>query len=83
MRDIQNIKTISIFHKTKGLPEPEHPLISIVNYADVHVSTEYLDKSWSFEIYCMAIKRNIPGKFRYGQQEYDFDEGVMFFISPG
>ncbi len=23
------------------------------------------------------------GKIKYGQQEYDFDEGVMFFISPG
>jgi len=24
----------------------------------------------------------MSGKMRYGQQEYDFDEGVMFFISP-
>ena len=25
----------------------------------------------------------MTAKFRYGQQEYDFDEGVMFFIAPG
>lgn len=83
MADIQKIETISIFHKTRGLPEPEHPLVSIVNYADVHVDPEYLDKSWTFDFYCIALKRNIPGKFRYGQNQYDFDEGVMFFIAPG
>lgn len=83
MRDIQKINTISVFHKTRRLPEPEHPLISIVNYADVHVDPEYMDKSWVFDFYCIALKRNIPGKFRYGQNEYDFDEGIMFFISPG
>ena len=22
-------------------------------------------------------------KMKYGQQEYDFDEGIMFFMSPG
>jgi len=25
----------------------------------------------------------VCGKFRYGQQEYDFDEGVLSFIGPG
>jgi AraC-like DNA-binding protein len=28
------------------------------------------------------LKRNCNAKFRYGQQQYDFDEGVMFFIAP-
>jgi AraC-like DNA-binding protein len=26
---------------------------------------------------------NFNAKMKYGQQQYDFDEGVMFFISPG
>jgi AraC-like DNA-binding protein len=30
----------------------------------------------------ISIKRGLSGKMNYGQQEYDFDEGVMFFISP-
>lgn len=29
------IKTISEFHRLRGLPKPEHPLISVVNVADL------------------------------------------------
>jgi AraC family transcriptional activator of pobA len=29
------------------------------------------------------LKRNIQGKFRYGQQQYDFDEGLISFVAPG
>jgi AraC family transcriptional activator of pobA len=28
------------------------------------------------------VKRDFNAKIKYGQQEYDFDEGIMFFISP-
>ncbi len=36
-----------------------------------------------FDFYSISLKRNFNAKFRYGQQQYDFDEGIMFFISPG
>jgi AraC family transcriptional activator of pobA len=36
-----------------------------------------------FDFYSISLKRNFNGKMKYGQQEYDFDEGIMFFISPG
>ena len=36
-----------------------------------------------FDFYSISLKRNFNAKIKYGQQEYDFDEGVMFFISPG
>lgn len=36
-----------------------------------------------FDFYCVALKRNFNLKIRYGQQRYDFDEGVMYFLSPG
>lgn len=29
------------------------------------------------------MKRNFNAKVKYGQQECDFDEGIMFFMSPG
>ena len=34
-RQIQRVKTISEFHRLRGLSQPEHPLISVVNYAEV------------------------------------------------
>jgi AraC family transcriptional activator of pobA len=38
-----------------------------------------------FGFYSISLKRSIPGavKYKYGQREYDFDEGLMFFIAPG
>ncbi|OJW81111.1 MAG: AraC family transcriptional regulator [Bacteroidetes bacterium 46-16] len=71
------IKTISEFHKMRGLQPPKHPLISVVDYAlfaPVHGSAV-------FDYYSISIKRGV-GKMFYGQQEYDFDEGVMYFMAP-
>jgi AraC-like DNA-binding protein len=76
------IKTISEFHQLRDLPKPEHPLISVVDYATFKHNRENTGRNWIYDFYCIAIKRGLNGKLVYGQQEYDFDEGVMFFISP-
>jgi AraC-like DNA-binding protein len=83
-RQAQRIKTISEFHRLRGLPQPEHPLISVVDYADIKRPADITEVSWIFDFYQISVKRGIDGKFKYGQQEYgfDFDEGVMFFIAP-
>lgn len=81
-RQTKRIKTIGEFHQFRSLPKPEHPLISIVDYAYVKSLSEVGEVSWIFDFYQISIKRGIDGKFRYGQQEYDFDEGVMFFMAP-
>ncbi|MAZ27565.1 MAG: AraC family transcriptional regulator [Cytophagaceae bacterium] len=80
----QRIKTISEFHQLRGLPKPEHPLISIIDYHSIKRPIEGEEINWIFDFYQISVKRGIDGKFRYGQQEYDFDfdEGVMFFIAP-
>jgi len=83
MTNIEHLKTIHEFHRSRALPPPQHPLISVVDYADVHLSPENMGVSWVFDFYSISLKRNLNGKIKYGQQEYDFDEGVMFFISPG
>lgn len=78
----QRIKTISEFHHLRGLPKPEHPLVSIVDYAKIQRPPDIGEINWVNDFYHISIKRGINAKMRYGQQEYDFDEGVMFFISP-
>jgi len=77
------IKTIAEFHRLRGLPKPEHPLISVVNLDTVDHSGDNESASLILDFYFIAIKRCLPTKFKYGQQEYDFDEGVMFFIALG
>jgi AraC-like DNA-binding protein len=83
MANIQRVKTISEFHRTRQLTPPEHPLISVIDYAAVKMLPEFLDKSWVFDFYFISLKKDFGGKIKYGQQRYDFDEGIMFFIAPG
>jgi AraC family transcriptional activator of pobA len=77
------IKTISEFHQLRGLPKPEHPLVSVVDYSAIRHSSEFNVTSWTLDFYSISLKRNSAAKIKYGQQEYDFDEGVMFFMAPG
>lgn len=79
MKNIQphRIKTISEFHRMRGLPQPEHPLISIVDYAKLEPSPG----SFVFDYYTISMKRGVHKMF-YGQQQYDFDNGVLYFLAP-
>jgi AraC family transcriptional activator of pobA len=76
------IKTISEFHRLRGLPKPEHPLISVINVESLERLPGNEPESFVFDFYSISLKRNCNAKFRYGQQQYDFDEGIMFFIAP-
>jgi AraC-like DNA-binding protein len=81
--NIHRFNSISEFHKLSGLPKPEHPLVSLVDYGKVDYQTDDDEISWVQNFYSVGLKRNINGKFKYGQQQYDFDEGLMSFVSPG
>jgi AraC family transcriptional activator of pobA len=81
-RHIQRVKTISELHRLKGLSQPEHPLISIVNYAEIQRPVDIGETNWVYDFYQISIKRGMNAKGKYGQQEYDFDKGVMFFVAP-
>ncbi len=78
------IKTISEFHNLFDLPKPEHPLISVVDYRDVLEGKRHSTITATVsDYYSISVKRGLPEKMRYGQQEYDFDEGIMYFLAPG
>jgi AraC family transcriptional activator of pobA len=82
-KKVQRIKTIGEFHRLRGLPKPEHPLISVVDFSSIRPSPENNLISWVFDFYSISLKKGLNAKMKYGQQEYDFDEGVMSFIAPG
>ena len=77
------IKSISEFLEFRGLPKPEHPLVTVYNFEDLKYLNAEEPKSLMLDFYSIALKRNANAKMRYGQQEYDFKEGVLLFISPG
>jgi len=79
------IKTISDFHKLLGAPAPEHPLISIVDIKPFEQVPKGILGSIINGFYNISLKKGFktPVKFKYGQQTYDFDEGILSFMSPG
>ncbi len=77
-----HFKKVGDYHKFANLPAPQHPLISLVDYSQVQYPENVTEMKWRQDYYAIGLKRNIPYKFFYGQQEYDFDEGLMTFIAP-
>ena len=78
------INSIAEFHKVSNLPAPEHPLISVVDYAQVAKAKEgRIEQPILIQYYSISAKRGINGRMRYGQTDYDFNEGIMYFMAPG
>ena len=76
------IQSISELHRLLELPKPKHPLVSVINFEETKCFSDESLRSVAYNFYCIAIKKNFEGKMKYGQQYYDFDEGVMTFFSP-
>lgn len=74
------IKSITEIHRLMGLPKPQHPLIGTINLAGLQAHPDI--QAVCFDLYVISLKRNCD-KLHYGQQRYDFDEGLMAFMSPG
>jgi AraC family transcriptional activator of pobA len=77
------IKTISQLHELRGLPRPQHPLISLIDLQDIKLPAEPVKETAILDFYSISVKQGINLKYKYGQQQYDFNEGVMFFTAPG
>lgn len=75
------VKSISEYHQLHGLPAPEHPLISIIDYAKLKRLEGKENIPIIFGYYTISLKRGVSKMF-YGQQQYDFDEGVLYFMAP-
>ncbi|MGB3799015.1 MAG: helix-turn-helix transcriptional regulator [Lewinella sp.] len=75
--------TISQYHANCGLPPPVHPLVSVARFEDMQLDRTVRLKTLQNGFYLMGLKRDAGVLMTYGRQAYDFDEGLMFFTSPG
>lgn len=82
MKQIFRFSSIAEFHDFCRLPYPEHPLISLIDYSKVSYPVDDNELKWIQEFYSVGLKRNVNAKFNYGQQQYDFNSGVLTFVSP-
>ncbi|KMQ69193.1 AraC family transcriptional regulator [Chryseobacterium sp. FH2] len=83
MKTPEKVSSISTLHQFLGLKRPANPLISVFNFDDVKLEPETILSAITTDFYVIALKKDCAGgKCRYGQQYYDFDEGIMYFIAP-
>ncbi|MCA0228932.1 MAG: helix-turn-helix transcriptional regulator [Bacteroidetes bacterium] len=74
------IKSIAEIHRLMNLPKPQHPLIGMIDLK-ILKSAPNIQAVLS-DFYVVSLKRGCD-KLMYGQQKYDFDEGLLAFIAPG
>lgn len=75
---------ISEVHDSFGLPKPLHPLVSVIDNSQNTMEIPPLPFLHSLSFYKIVLwTTKSEGWFRYGQNNYDFDEGGMFFGKPG
>lgn len=80
---LYRFSSITEYHGAAGLPKPAHPLISLVHMDELTRPLAEGSFSLIYDFYSISMKRVKNAKFKYGQQASDFDEGVLFFMSPG
>ena len=83
MKVPQRISSITALHNYLKLKKPSNPLISVFDFNDISIDPATILSAITTDFYVVALKKDCAGgKCKYGQQYYDFDEGVMYFISP-
>jgi len=82
---VKRFRTISEFQQFRHLPKPDHPLISVFEVGSAKRADIAENISWLYEFYCIGLKKVVTTqsvKLKYGQKEYDFDDGIMSFVAP-
>lgn len=82
-KSLQRFETLSDAHRIFGLPQPKHPLISMINAAPSWSDLQHPSGHHVLGFYKISYKPKLGGKLKYGQGYYDFDEGGLLFASPG
>ena len=73
--------SISDAYRAFSLPEPKHPLISLINGAESD-GIKPPPGSHILNFYKISYKPKQSNKLKYGRGYYDFNEGGLLFASP-
>lgn len=69
-------------HRLLALPKPLHPMVSVIDFSEVTFTASDIWQHFTNDLYAIALKKGQTGKVKYGQNKYDFDEGLMTFSAP-
>jgi len=74
-------RSIAELLNSMGLGKPAHPLVAVINTADLCLAAELVGMRFTSDMYCIALKDNGCG-IDYGRNHYDFTDGVLIFTAP-
>ena len=77
------VKTIAEYHRLFGHNAPLHPLISVIDLSKVTQLPDTGASTYVYDFYCIVLKKDAGMSYSYGQQDYDFNNGTLFFMAPG
>ncbi len=79
-----NFHSLAAAAKAFGLPEPQHPLITMLNAKSNQRVENSITPSQPhvLNFYKISYKPRLSGRIKYGQHYYDFDEGGLLFAAP-
>jgi AraC-like DNA-binding protein len=77
-----HLTTIVDYHRRLGLPPPAHPLVSVSRFEDMPWPPAPAPTAVIHHFYSLALKQTFHARLKYGQQEVDFDQGVLLGMAP-
>jgi len=84
MQQPYRIKSIREYHKILNIGSPLHPMVSVIDLREITPYQSEESIKVVFDFYLISLKKVDTGRvhYGYGQQKYDFDNGILFFIAP-
>lgn len=80
-KNIIHITSINQLLEGSGFGKATHPLIAIIDTADIVFGEKMQGLKISSDLYSIALKDASCG-LDYGRNPYDFNEGVLYFSAP-
>jgi AraC-like DNA-binding protein len=81
---MKHFSTLSSYFEYLELPQPEHPMLSVMSAAgDEFLPCPRVSSSpITHDCYSISLKKVVGGELNYGRTKYDFNNGTMFFMAP-
>ena len=83
MSNLINIRSVSELHKAMGFSSPKHPLVTVLDMAELKMGKEMLNQRIAIDLYSVTLKTKFGSPFKYGREYFDFDCGTLFAMEPG
>ncbi len=77
------IESVSQAHQAMGLPNPKHPLVTVVQTKDFDTKLDFNGVKIINNLFQVTLKQLGCGNLFYGKNSYDYEQGTLVFTAPG